>query len=85
MLEPSRIEQLIREGLPDAVVEIQDLTGTADHFRVEVISAQFEDLKPIARHRLVYGTLGAHVGGAIHALALGTHTPDEWRRRKQAT
>jgi acid stress-induced BolA-like protein IbaG/YrbA len=31
---------------------------------------------------MVYGTLGDRVGREIHALAVKTYTPDEWRALK---
>ncbi|MET0582151.1 MAG: BolA family protein, partial [Pseudoxanthomonas sp.] len=37
---------------------------------------------PLARHRLVYATLGELMGGAIHALALKTVTPEEAARSR---
>jgi stress-induced morphogen len=47
------------------------------HFEATVIASQFAGKLPLARHRLVYGTLGELMGGAIHALALKTLTPEE--------
>lgn len=81
MFQPERLKSLILARLPDAQVEVRDLTGTQDHYRVEIVSSAFAQLAPLARHRLVYGTLGAHVGAEIHALTLGTHTPEEWASR----
>ncbi len=71
----SELEALIKAGIPDAEVMIR---GEGDHFEVEVVSTQFQDCSPVARHQLVYGTLGERMGGEIHALALHTYTPDEW-------
>jgi acid stress-induced BolA-like protein IbaG/YrbA len=47
-----------------------------------VIAAQFEGLRTIKRHQLVYAALGAAVGGEIHALSLETPTPGEWAARR---
>jgi len=49
------------------------------HFEATVISDAFAGKLPLARHRLVYATLGDRMGGEIHALALKTMTPDEAR------
>jgi stress-induced morphogen len=81
MFEPEQLNRLIRTRLPDAHVEVEDLTGTRDHYRVTVVSAAFEGLSSLAQHRLVYGALGAHVGAEIHALSLDTHTPEAWQKR----
>jgi stress-induced morphogen len=47
------------------------------HFEAVVVSPAFVGRLPLARHRLVYATLGELMGGAIHALALRTLTPEE--------
>ena len=35
------IEAKIRAALPDAVVELVDLTGTADHWEATIVSSAF--------------------------------------------
>jgi stress-induced morphogen len=72
----AHIEALIRAGIPDASVEITDLAGDGDHYAAKVTSASFHGLSRLARQRAVYATLGAHVGGDLHALQLTTATPD---------
>ena len=52
-------------------------TGFGTHFRVRIASPLFEGKPRVARHRMVYATLGDLMGGAIHALALKTVTPAE--------
>jgi len=47
------------------------------HFEATVVSEAFAGKLPLARHRMVYATLGDLMGGAIHALALKTLTPGE--------
>ena len=47
------------------------------HYRLTIVSAQFEGKKTMERHRMVYATLGDRMGGEIHALALRTLTPAE--------
>ncbi len=48
------------------------------HFKVTVVSDQFEGKMLVARHRLVNQILKDELGGGVHALALHTRTPDEW-------
>ncbi|HEX5662377.1 MULTISPECIES: BolA/IbaG family iron-sulfur metabolism protein [unclassified Lysobacter] len=69
------IRQLIEQGLPGARVEVQGEDGV--HFEARVVCAQFAGKLPLARHRMVYATLGERMGGEIHALALRTLTPEE--------
>lgn len=74
-LDAETIQKLIETGLPGAVAQVQGDDGV--HFEATVVSEAFRGKLPLARHRLVYATLGELMGGAIHALALKTLTPDE--------
>ena len=74
-MDAETIQKLIETGLPGAHVEVQGDDGV--HFEATVVSEAFRGKMPLARHRLVYATLGDLMGGAIHALALKTMTPDE--------
>ncbi len=69
------IQALIQQGLPGAQVQVQGADGV--HFEATVVSDAFQGKLPLARHRLVYATLGDRMGGEIHALALKTLTPEE--------
>lgn len=74
-MNAERIRQLIETGLPGARVEVRGDDGV--HFEATVIYAGFAGKLPLARHRMVYATLGERMGGEIHALQLKTLTPDE--------
>ncbi len=80
-MDTQSIETLIAQGLPDAVVAVRSADGV--HFEADVISPVFAGKLPLARHRLVYATLGDLMGGDIHALSLKTLTPDEAAARGQ--
>jgi len=51
------------------------------HFEALVVAAEFEGKRPLARHQLVYKTLGALMGNEIHALSIRAFTPDEWQQQ----
>ena len=74
-MDASRIRDLIQAGIADAEVHVVGDDGV--HFEARVVSQQFAGKLPLARHRMVYATLGDLMGGAIHALALKTLTPAE--------
>ena len=74
-MDAETIRKLIETGLPGAEVQVQGDDGV--HFEASVVSEAFRCKLPLARHRLVYATLGELMGGAIHALALKTVTPEE--------
>jgi acid stress-induced BolA-like protein IbaG/YrbA len=78
-MTPERIADLIRAGLPGATVRVESDDNT--HFASQIVAAQFAGLRPIARHQLVYKTLGALVGREIHALSIDALTPEEFSAR----
>ncbi len=75
LITPERLSELIRAGLPDATVHVESDDNV--HFASRVVSAQFNGLRPLARHQLVYRTLGALMGREIHALSIEALTPEE--------
>ncbi|MGA9582637.1 MAG: BolA family transcriptional regulator [Allosphingosinicella sp.] len=70
------IEALIRQGIPDARVEITDLAGDGDHYAARVVAESFRGMPRVRQHQRVYEALGGRMGGALHALQLSTATPD---------
>jgi stress-induced morphogen len=76
-VSPDAIKERIREALPDADVELEDLTGTADHWKARIVSAAFAGRSPVERHRLVNRALAAELRGPIHALTMELLAPGE--------
>lgn len=74
-MDAETIRELIEKGLPGAQARVQGDDGV--HFEATVVSEVFQGKLPLARHRMVYATLGELMGGAIHALQLKTVTHDE--------
>ncbi len=70
------IEALIRQGIPDARVEITDLAGDGDHYAARVVAESFRGTPRVKQHQRVYEALGGRMGGELHALQLTTATPD---------
>ncbi|MGB7563806.1 MAG: BolA/IbaG family iron-sulfur metabolism protein [Prochlorococcaceae cyanobacterium] len=76
MVQPEQVKAAIIESLPDAQVEVEDLTGGGDHLQVKVVSSAFDGLSKVRQHQLVYGALRRELASeAIHALALQTSPP----------
>jgi stress-induced morphogen len=76
MVHPDQVKAAITRALPDAAVEVEDLTGGGDHLQVRVVSTAFAGLNRIKQHQLVYGALQQELASeAIHALALHTTVP----------
>ena len=70
------IETLIRQGIPDATVEITDLAGDGDHYAARVVAESFRGLSRVLRQRRVYDALGGRMGNELHALQLTTAVPE---------
>ena len=66
------IEDLIKEAMPDASAEIQDLAGDGNHYSATVSSAQFQGKSKIEQHKMVYNSLKGRMGNELHALAIKT-------------
>lgn len=75
-MDAADIERLIKEGLPDAEVTIQDLKGDGDHYAATVVSSAFAGMTRVQQHQLVYQALQGRMGNELHALALQTSAPD---------
>ena len=52
--------------------------GSESHFKVTLVTDQFEGKRLVQRHQAVNKVLSEELGGLIHALALHTLTPEEW-------
>ena len=56
-------------------------SGSESHFKVVIVTPQFEDMRLIDRHRLINGMLAEELAGPVHALALHTYSEADWRKR----
>lgn len=75
MIEPAQLERTLREAFADAAtLEVHDLTGTKDHYRVVIASPAFQGKTRVEQHRMVYAALGDLMSGPVHALALETRS-----------
>ena len=69
------LEAALREGFPDATIEIEDLAGDGDHYAATIVSEAFRGKTRVQQHQMVYEALKGSMGGALHALALKTAAP----------
>lgn len=88
MKTADRLAEDLRSALAAEHVEVADESARhrghagaleGGHYSAVVVSATFEGLDQIARHRAVYAALGDLGARRVHALALRTFTPEEWR------
>ena len=66
------IEKYIKEAMPDASIEIQDLAGDGNHYSAIVTSSKFVGKSKIEQHKMVYKSLKGKMGNELHALAIKT-------------
>jgi acid stress-induced BolA-like protein IbaG/YrbA len=81
-MDAKEVESLIREGIPDAHVEVRDTTGGGDHFDALIVSTVFEGKGLVERHQTVYKALGDAMRVRVHALSLRTLTPAQYENRR---
>jgi acid stress-induced BolA-like protein IbaG/YrbA len=76
MMNPEDVRRLIEAAIPEAKVEVQDLTGGGDHFRATVVSPAFAGKSRIEQHQMVYAPVRELLADqTIHALSIKTVTP----------
>jgi BolA protein len=87
MKTADRLAEDLRTALNAEHVEVADESARhrghagaleGGHYDAVIVSAAFEGLDQVARHRAVYAALGDLRARRIHALALRTFTPEEW-------
>lgn len=60
---------------------MNDTTGTGDHFEARVVSPAFTGKTMVEQHQLVYAPLQPWLkSGELHALALKTYSPEQWKK-----
>ena len=71
-MDLKEIEKYIKEAMPDASIEIQDLAGDGNHYSATVTSSLFAWKSKIEQHKMVYSSLKGKMGNELHALAIKT-------------
>ena len=77
-MDLKEIEKYIKEAMPDAVIDIQDLAGDGNHYSATITSSQFAGKSKIEQHKMVYKALKGKMGNELHALALTTEEKNGW-------
>ena len=71
-MDLKEIERLIKESLPDSLVDIQDLAGDGNHYSATVTSSVFNGKSKIEQHKMIYKSLKGKMGNELHALSINT-------------
>jgi stress-induced morphogen len=70
------IENLVKQAIPDSVIDIRDLTGDGNHYSATIISSLFKGKSKIEQHKIVYNALKGKMGNELHALTIKTKEKD---------
>ena len=88
MIVQQRIQRKIESALAPSHLEVLNEShkhsvppGSESHFKLVVVSAQFEGMPRLRRHQRVNGLLADELAGPVHALSMDTLTAPEWERR----
>jgi BolA family transcriptional regulator, general stress-responsive regulator len=73
------IENKLIESLSPSFFELCDLNDDDSHFSLIIVSEHFKDLNQVARHRLIYKTIGEEMKRSVHALTIKAFTPQEFK------
>ncbi len=76
-IEAEKLETLLHTAFPDAILDLTDMLGDADHYGLTITSPVFEGLNRVKRHQAVYKALGSLMGNELHALSIRAYTPQE--------
>jgi stress-induced morphogen len=72
------VQDIIKSGLPDAQVFVEDMTGTRDHLAITVVSEAFKGKLLFEQHQLLMQLLKDELKNRIHAVKLQTYTPERF-------
>lgn len=82
------IERKINDALQPVFLQVANEShmhnvppGSESHFKVTVVSTEFDGKMLVARHRILNQLLKNELAGSVHALSLHTLTPTEWQEK----
>ena len=83
------IERKLSENINSTFLEVVNESdmhnvppGSESHFKITIVSAEFEGKMMLAQHRMINAILKEELQNSIHALALHTYTPDDWKEKQ---
>lgn len=75
-MDAQTIEQMIKDFIPDATVQISDLRGDGEHYSALIVAESFRGKTRVQQHQIVYQALQGKMGTELHALAIQTGIPE---------
>ena len=77
------VQKIVMQGMPGAVVEVTDLTGTDDHLQLLVVSDSFAGRALLEQHQMVMDLLRESLREKVHAVKIKTMTPEKYQQFKE--
>lgn len=83
------IQQTLETGLAVEHLAIENEShmhsgpATDSHFKVTVVSEDFQGKRLVQRHQLIFGLMGDYMNNPIHALSMHLFTQQEWQDKGQ--
>ncbi len=74
MITTDEIEQMLQMAFQGAQIHVSDMTGTSDHFDIQITAGEFAGKSLVDQHKMVYEALAPEMGGRIHAVQIKTKT-----------
>lgn len=72
-MSPQSMKERLEKAYPEGTVEVEDLTGTEDHYQVRIVAKAFEGKPLLECHRAVLGLFDLELkSGEVHALSIKT-------------
>jgi stress-induced morphogen len=71
-IEKNELHEIISQVFPNAKINITDLVGDQDHYRIEIIDKIFSKKTKIEQHRIVHNALRDLLKQRLHAIELKT-------------
>ncbi|MHA7881063.1 MAG: BolA family protein [Saccharospirillum sp.] len=78
-MSADEVKALLAAAFSDAQIQVE---GGGAKFSVQIIDDSFAGKRAVPRQQQVYAVLNEHIAsGAIHAVSMSLHTPQEWAER----
>ncbi len=71
-MDAKEVEKMLKKVFPEAGIQVRDMTGTGDHFEIEVISKDFTGKTLVQQHQMVHQALEKEMDRGIHAVQIKT-------------
>jgi stress-induced morphogen len=74
MMPTEAVKKMLLDAFPGAQVDVRDMTGTSDHFEIQVTSPVFAGKPLIQQHQMVHKALASEMDRGIHAVQIKTRS-----------